>query len=45
MIEVFLDKLKLSTEIDLSDANTIAGVNALAAAGLLTTDRAKEILA
>lgn len=45
MIEVFLDKLKLSTEIDLSDANTIAGVNSLAAAGLLTADRAKEILA
>jgi hypothetical protein len=45
MIEVFLDKLKLATEINLSDANTIVGVNALATAGLLTTDRAAEILA
>jgi hypothetical protein len=45
MIEVFLDKLKLATEINLSDANTIAGVNSLTTAGLLTADRAKEILA
>lgn len=44
MIEVFLDKLKLATEINLSDANTIAGINALATVGLLTTDRAAEIL-
>ena len=45
MIEVFLDKLKLATDVNLSDVNTIAGINALATAGLLTTERAAEILA
>lgn len=45
VVEIFLDKMKLAEFIDVADANTIAGVNALASAGLLTEARAAEILA
>lgn len=44
MVEVFLDKLKLAEHIELTDSNTIAGVQALAAGGLLTEVRAVEVL-
>jgi hypothetical protein len=44
-IEVWLDKFKLAEEINLDDSATIAGVQALEAAGLLATGRAAEILA
>jgi hypothetical protein len=45
LLEVFLDKLRLAEFVDTSDSNTVAGVNALAAAGLLASDRVSEILA
>lgn len=44
-IEVWLEKFKLATEINLDDPRTIDGVNALEAAGLLAPGRAAEILA
>jgi hypothetical protein len=44
-IEVWLDKFKLAEEINLDDPSTIAGVQALEAAGLLIAGRAAEILA
>jgi hypothetical protein len=44
MVEVFLDKLKLAEEVDLSDPHTITGVQSLAASGLLTEARAQEVL-
>ena len=43
-LRVFLDDLASSTYVDLSRADTIAGINYLAAAGLITTARAAEIL-
>lgn len=43
-IEVWLDKFKLASEIDLRDQRTIDGLNALAAAGILTPERVSEIL-
>ena len=45
MIEVFLDKWKMAEFIDLRDPNTIAGVNGLADAGLITKERVPVILA
>jgi hypothetical protein len=44
-IEVFLDKLKMTTSVLLTDENTVSGINALVAAKLLTEARAAEILA
>jgi hypothetical protein len=44
-VEIWLEKFKLAANIDLLDQRTIAGVNALEAAGLLATGRAAEILA
>jgi hypothetical protein len=41
---VFLDKLKLAEEVNLTDAQTISGLQALAASGLLTETRVQEIL-
>lgn len=41
---LFLLQMSAATVIDLNDPRTIGGVNALAAAGLLTAERAKEIL-
>ena len=43
-IQVWLDKFKLASDIDVTDPRTIAGINALEAAGLLTAGRAAEIL-
>lgn len=44
LVEVFLDKLKLAEEVDLADVQTIAGVQSMAASGLLTEVRAGEVL-
>jgi hypothetical protein len=44
-VEVWLEKFKLASEINLDDPRTIAGVQALEAAGLLNAGRAQEILA
>jgi hypothetical protein len=44
-VEIWLEKFKLSTEIDLTDLRTIAGIEALEAGGLLDVGRAAEILA
>jgi hypothetical protein len=44
-VEIWLEKFKLSTEIDLTDPRTIAGIEALEAGGLLDVGRAAEILA
>ena len=44
LVEVWMDKLKLASEVDLSDPATIAGVQSLAAQGLLTEARAQEVL-
>jgi hypothetical protein len=44
MVEVFLDKLKLAEEVNLADSQTIAGLEALAASGLLTEARVQEVL-
>lgn len=44
MVEVFLDKLKIAEEVNLADAQTIGGLHALAASGLLTEARVQEVL-
>jgi hypothetical protein len=44
-IEIWLEKFKLATEIDLTDPRTIGGVQALEAAGLIGQGRSLEILA
>ena len=44
MVEVFLDKLKIAEEVNLADAQTIGGLQALAVSGLLTEARVQEVL-
>lgn len=44
-IEIWLEKFKLSSEINLDDPRTIAGVQSLESVGLITAGRAAEILA
>ena len=44
MVEVFLDKLKLAEHVDVTDPQTIGGLQALAASGLLTEARVQEVL-
>ncbi|MBM3273243.1 hypothetical protein FJY94_08415 [Candidatus Kaiserbacteria bacterium] len=44
MVEVFLDKLKLAEAVNLNDAQTIAGLQILAASGLLTEARGQAVL-
>lgn len=44
MVEVFLEKLKLAEEVNLADAQTIGGLQALAASALLTEARVQEVL-
>lgn len=44
-IEIWLEKFKLASEIDLDDAATIAGLQAMEAGGLLAAGRTAEILA
>ena len=43
-LEIYLKKLEAATEIFLDNPTTIAGVNSLADAGLITAERAAEIL-
>ena len=43
-IQVWLDKFKLASDIDVTDPRTIAGIQALEAAGLLAAGRAAQIL-
>ena len=43
-VQIWLDKFKLASDIDVTDPRTIAGINALEAAGLLAAGRAAEIL-
>ena len=42
-VEVWLEKFKLAEYVDIADARTIAGLQALEAAGLLAAGRAAEI--
>jgi hypothetical protein len=44
IVEVFLDKLKIAEEVNLADTQTISGLQALAASGLLTETRVMEVL-
>ena len=44
LVEVFLDKLKLAEHVDVTDPQTIAGLQALAASGLLAETRVQEVL-
>jgi len=44
MVEVFLDKLRIAEEVNLADSQTISGLQALAASGLLTEARVQEVL-
>lgn len=44
MVEVFLDKFKLAEHVDVTDAHTVAGLQTLAANGLLTAARVQELL-
>lgn len=44
MVEVFLDKLRLAEHVDVADPQTIAGLQALADAGLLSKERLQEVL-
>jgi len=45
MVEIWLEKFHLASEISLDDPKTIAGINFLEQSGLITTSRAAEILA
>jgi len=44
-VEVWLEKFKAATDVDLDDPRTQGGVHALEAAGLIGEGRANEILA
>ena len=44
-IEIWLEKFKLASEINLDDASTIGGLQAMEASGLIGAGRAAEILA
>lgn len=44
-VEIWLEKFKLATEVNLDDPATVAGLQAMEAARLLATGRAAEILA
>lgn len=44
-VEIWLEKFKLATDVDLADPRTANGLLALEAAGLLAAGRAAEILA
>lgn len=43
-LEIWLEKFKLASDIDLDDARTIGGLQALEANGILASGRAMEIL-
>ena len=44
-IEIWLDKFKLATDINLDDPETVTGLENMVTAGLLTQSRVAEILA
>ena len=44
-VRVWLDRLSGAQEVNLDDPRTVAGLHAMAAAGLLTVERVMEILA
>lgn len=44
-VEIWLEKFRLATDVDLEDPRTVAGVEAMEGAGLLAEGRAAEILA
>jgi len=44
-VEIYLDKIKAAENVTLTDPRTIAGVEALTAAGLIDAGRVSEILA
>lgn len=44
-VEIWLEKFKLASEVNLDDTATVAGLQAMEAAGLLAAGRAAEILA
>jgi hypothetical protein len=44
-VEIWLEKFKLASEINLDDPYTIGGLQAMEAAGLIGVGRAAEILA
>ena len=44
-VEVYMDKLKVSDMIDLTNSATVTGIGKLQTAGLLTADRVSAILA
>ena len=44
-LEIWLDKFKVASDVDLDDAATVAGLAALEGAGLLDAGRAEEIRA
>lgn len=43
-VEIWLERFKLASEVDLDDPRTISGVQALESAGLIAEGRAAEIL-
>lgn len=43
-IEVFIEKVKAASQVDLTDPRTVAGVKALETGGLIGVGRADEIL-
>ena len=43
-VEIWLEKFKLASEVNLDDSATVAGLQAMEAAGLLAVGRAAEIL-
>lgn len=43
-IEIWLEKFKLATDINLDDPRTVGGVNALEQLGIIAQGRAQEIL-
>lgn len=43
-VEIFLDKVRAADSVTLTDPRTVAGVQALAAAGLIEASRVPEIL-
>lgn len=44
-IEIWLEKFRLASEVDFGDQDTIGGLQAMEAAGLIGPGRAAEILA
>jgi hypothetical protein len=43
-MEIWLEKFKATTEVNLTDSRTVSGIQSLVTAGILTEERATEIL-